>query len=272
MSQLRQPYAAGYFYPADKYKLKEQIDWLLKIGHKETSYNNISGLIAPHAGYIYSGRTAAFAYNTIKDRNYKSIIIISPSHKEYFPGISIYNGDGYVTPLGEININKEIVDLLTNESKNIFKGMEGHREEHGIEVHLPFLQFLLNDFQLVPIVMGDQSKIYIDELAEKLSDTIDNNTLIIASSDLSHFYSRVIANDLDSIIEEKINNYDYEGLYQDLSKKKCEACGGGPIVVLMKSLDLINKNKSIVLNRSDSGDITRNLDEVVGYLSAAIYN
>jgi MEMO1 family protein len=272
MSQLRQPYAAGYFYPADKNKLKEQLDWLLKIAHKETSYDNITGLIAPHAGYIYSGRTAAFAYNTIKDKNYQTIIIISPSHKEYFPGISIYSGDGYLTPFGEVGINKELVVQLTRESKTIFKGMEGHKQEHGIEVHLPFLQFLLNDFKIVPIVMGDQSKIYIDELAENISHNIDKNTLIIASSDLSHFYSRDIANDLDSIIEEKINNYDYEGLYLDLEHKKCEACGGGPIIALMKSLDLINKNKSVVLDRSDSGDVTRNLDEVVGYLSAVIYS
>jgi MEMO1 family protein len=272
MSQLRQPYAAGYFYPSDKYKLKEQIDWLLKTGYKETSFDNISGLVVPHAGYIYSGRTAAFAYNTIKDRTYKTVIIISPSHKEYFPGISIYNGDGYLTPLGEVGINKEFVNYLTEGSKNIFKGTEGHKQEHAIEVHLPFLQFLFDDFKIVPIVMGDQSKIYIDELSGSISRNIDNNTLIIASSDLSHFYSRVLANELDSIIEERINSYDYERLYRDLTNKRCEACGGGPIVTMMKALDLLKSNKSIVLDRSDSGDITRNLDEVVGYLSAAVYS
>ena len=177
-----------------------------------------------------------------------------------------------MTPLGEVSINKEIVDRLTAGSKNIFKGIEGHRQEHGIEVHLPFLQFLLNDFKIVPIVMGDQSKIYIDELAENISNNIDSNTLIIASSDLSHFYSRDIAHELDSIIEERINNYDYEGLYKDLQHKRCEACGGGPIIAMMKSLDLIDNNKSVVLDRSDSGDVTRNLDEVVGYLSAAVYS
>jgi AmmeMemoRadiSam system protein B len=120
--------------------------------------------------------------------------------------------------------------------------------------------------------MGDHSKIYIDELAERISDSIDDKTLIIASSDLSHFFSRHIAQELDSIVEKRINEYDYDGLFRDLEHKRCEACGGGPIVAMMKSIDLKKKNKSIVLNRSDSGDTTKNTDEVVGYLSAAVYS
>jgi MEMO1 family protein len=272
MNQYRHPFAAGYFYPGNKDKLKEQVEQLLGIGHIEGTLDNISGLVAPHAGYIYSGRTAAFAYNTIKDKSYRNVIIISPSHKEYFHGTSVYEGDGYITPMGVVNINKDLVNQLTEGSKDIFKGIEGHRQEHGIEVHLPFLQYILEDFNIVPIVMGDQSKRFIDELADRISQIIDQNTLIVASSDLSHFYSRDIANNLDSLVEKRINDYDYEGLYQDLEHKRCEACGGGPIVAMMKSIELINKNKSIVLNRSDSGDTTNNTDEVVGYLSAAIYS
>ena len=272
MTQLRHPSAAGLFYPGDKGKLREQIDELLRIGYKGKVLENIAGLVAPHAGYVYSGRTAAFAYNMIKNKNYQTVIIISPSHKEYFPGVSVYEGDGYITPMGVVNVNKEIVNQLTEGSLNVFKGSEGHRQEHGVEVHLPFLQFILQDFNIVPIVMGDQSKIYIDELAERLSDSIDDSTLVIASSDLSHFYSRHIAQELDSLVEKRINDYDYDGLYLDLKHKRCEACGGGPIIAMMKSIDIKNKSKSLVLNRSDSGDTTKNTDEVVGYLSAAVYS
>jgi len=272
MKRYRHPYAAGYFYPGDKDKLKEQLDWLLSIGHKDQILDNITGLIAPHAGYIYSGKTAAFAYNTIKNREYKTIIIISPSHKEYFAGISVYDGDGYITPMGTVNVNKEIADQLAEGSDYIFQGNEGHGQEHGVEVHLPFLQYLFQNFNIVPIVMGDQSKIYIDELSKRLAEIINKDTLIIASSDLSHFYSRDIAEKLDSVAEKRINDYDYEGLYLDLEHKRCEACGGGPIIAMMKSIDLRKRNKSIVLDRSDSGDTTMNTDEVVGYLSAAIYS
>jgi AmmeMemoRadiSam system protein B len=271
MSQLRRPSAAGYFYPGDKDKLKEQLDRLLTIGQKDKIFENISGLVAPHAGYIYSGKTAAFAYNTVKGKNYKTVIIISPSHREYFEGVSVYEGDGYVTPMGIVEINKEMVNNLTAGSNNIFKGTEGHHQEHGVEVHLPFLQFILEDFNIVPIVMGDQSKIYIDELAKRISENITDSTLIIASSDMSHFYSRPVADELDSVAEQRINTFDYEGLYTDLEHKRCEACGGGPIVAMMKALDINHKNKSEVLDRSDSGEMTRNYEEVVGYLSAAVY-
>jgi MEMO1 family protein len=272
MTNLRQSSAAGYFYPGDQGKLREQISWLLRIGSKDKVFDNIAGLVVPHAGYIYSGKTAAFAYKTIKNKNFKTVIIISPSHQEYFPGVSVYEGDGYITPMGIVSVDKNIVNQLTEGSINVFKGSEGHRQEHGVEVHLPFLQFILQDFNIVPIVMGDQAKIYIDELAERISDSIDDNTLVIASSDLSHFYSRDIAQKLDSVIEKRINNYDYEGLYGDLEHKRCEACGGGPIIAMMKSIDLKIKCKSIVLDRSDSGDVSKNIDEVVGYLSAAVYS
>jgi AmmeMemoRadiSam system protein B len=272
MKLYRKPYAAGYFYPGDKDKLKEQVKLLLDIGQNEKTFGSVSGLIAPHAGYIYSGRTAAFAYNTIKNRNFKTVIIISPSHREYFPGVCLYDGDGYITPMGTINVDKDLVDRLTEGSDLLFKGTEGHGQEHGVEVHLPFLQVILHDFNIVPIVMGDQSKRYIDELSLRISENSDKDTLIIASSDLSHFYSREAADKLDSVAEKRINEFDYDGLFLDLEYKRCEACGGGPIIAMMKSIDLKNKNKSFVLDRSDSGDVSKNIDEVVGYLSAAIYS
>jgi hypothetical protein len=272
MSQFRSPTAAGYFYPGNKDKLIEQITLLFRTVKSDKTFNHIAGLVAPHAGYVYSGKTAAYAYNTIKEKKYKNVIIISPSHREYFAGNSVYNGDGYITPLGIVEINKDLVQIITDNSKTIFKGIEGHHEEHGIEVHLPFLQFMLTDFKIVPVVMGDQSKIFIDELAERIAGIMDDETLIVASSDLSHFYPRNIAEKLDSVIEKRIMDYNFEGLYNDLENKKCEACGGGPIITMMKSLDIINKKKSLVLHRSDSGDTSGDLNEVVGYLSAAIYN
>jgi len=272
MNRLRPSSAAGFFYPGNKDKLIELIHILIGSVKSKKTFDQISGLVVPHAGYIYSGRTAAYAYETISEKKYKNIIIISPSHREYFAGNSVYIGDGYVTPLGTVEVNKTLVQELTSGSKTIFEGLEGHRQEHGIEVHLPFLQVLYSDFKIVPIVMGDQSKIYIDELADKIAGVINNQTLIVASSDLSHFYPRKIANELDSRVEKRINDYDYKGLYRDLEHKKCEACGGGPIIAMMKSLDLINKKNSLVLHRSDSGNASGDITEVVGYLSAAIYN
>lgn len=271
MKQIRKPAVAGLFYPASKQKLEYEVKVLLSTTDYGKSFNNIFGLVSPHAGYIYSGKTAAYGFNLLKNSEVKNVVIISPSHREYFPGISIYNGDAYETPLGIVEVNNEFADKLTTDSKVIFRGDEGHRDEHAVEVQIPFLQLILNDFRIVPIVMGDQGKIFINELALKLSKVLDTETIVIASSDLSHYYSGDIANKLDSLIEKRISDFDYEMLQEDLQERNCEACGGGAIVAMMKAASSLNRRKSEILYRCNSGDSTKDYNEVVGYLSAVIY-
>jgi AmmeMemoRadiSam system protein B len=269
--KIRHQQVAGYFYPAEKDKLQKDISLMLQLAKTEKSFDKIFGIISPHAGYVYSGRTAAYAYNLLKNKNYKTVIIISPSHSEYFPGISIYDGDAYETPLGIVEIDQAVTDKLVENSKTIFRGVQGHRKEHALEVQIPFLQSVLTNFKIVPIVMGDQSKRFVDELAQKISEVADNSTLVIASSDMSHFYSSNEADRLDSVVEKRISEFDFENLLKDLDRHDCEACGGGPISVMLKAASLKNINKSFVLNRSDSGDVTGDKSEVVGYLSAVVY-
>ncbi len=271
MKEFRKAAVAGLFYPSDPQKLSEQINLFLSISQTEKIFTNISGIISPHAGYIYSGKTAAYAYNLLRGKNFKNVIIISPSHREYFPGSCIYSGDGYETPFGVVEINKAVAENIISGSKNIFKGKRGHGEEHAIEVQIPFLQTVLDDFQIVPIVMGDQSKIFVDELAEQIAKSADSSTVIVASSDLSHYYSKQKADELDSIVEKAVEDFEYEKLQDYFDRRICEACGGGPIVAMMKASSLIKKKKSFVLHRSDSGDVTRDFNEVVGYLSAVVY-
>lgn len=267
---IREPAVAGMFYPASPVKLKEQVHQLLFNTGTEENYNGLTGLVVPHAGYMYSGKTAAYAYNTIK-KDYTTVIILSPSHREYFPGVCIYDGDGYKTPLGVVPVNKLLREKIVSSSQNIFAGADGHRTEHAVEVQIPFLQEVLQNFTIVPVVIGDQRRSFLEELAYKLVEVVDSNTIIIASSDLSHFFSREEANKLDERIEKSIEKFDYEGLMTDLETSKCEACGGGGIVAMMKTADLLQKNKSKVLARSNSGDVTGDYSEVVGYLSAVIY-
>ncbi len=271
MNKIRQPAVAGLFYTSNSIKLRAEILSMLSSAESKPIKQNIVGIVSPHAGYIYSGKTAAYGFNLLKDKNYDKIIIISPSHREYFAGTSIYNGDAYETPLGIVDVDKELSQKLIEGSKSIFFGVEGHRQEHAVEVQIPFLQIVLKDFKIVPIVMGDQSKVFVDDLAAQISKVADEKTVVIASSDLSHFYPKKKAFELDSIVAKHITDFDYDKLQSDLETKRCEACGGGPIVVLMKIAALLNKRKSILLNRSDSGDISGDNSEVVGYLSAAIY-
>lgn len=271
MSNLRKPAVAGLFYPSDKNKLQNEVDILLSLTKSDLNIKRVFGIIVPHAGYIYSGRTAAYAFNILKNHNIKNVIIISPSHREYFPGVSVFDGDGFDTPLGPIMINTEKVNKLVEGSEVIFKSQRGHRGEHAIEVQLPFLQEVLTDFQIIPIVMGDQKKQYVDALAEKIMSIMDDETIIAASSDLSHYYSKDVADEMDSLVEEGIKNFNIEKLHRNFEMRNCEACGEGAILTLMKAAELSGIKKTMILNRSDSGDTTGSNEEVVGYLSAIVY-
>ncbi len=272
MQAIRPAAVAGMFYPANPRKLEDSINHMLQENKTDLNPEKIFACIVPHAGYMYSGKTAAYAYNLLVGRKYKTVIIISPSHREYFQGISIFNGDAYETPLGTVPVNKEVREKLVESSKVIFEGREGHKQEHAIEVQLPFIQMVLKDFSIVPMVIGDQRRNYLFELAEQLSKVADEDTIIISSSDLSHFYSKVVADHLDSVVERHITYFDFESLQNDLELSKCEACGGGGIVVALKTASIMNITKSKVLHRSDSGDTTGDDSEVVGYLSAVLYN
>jgi len=269
--EIRTPSVAGMFYPANKNKLIAEIERYLSYSEKLHSFQDVYGLVAPHAGYVYSGKTAAYGYNLIKGRGYKTVVIVSPSHREYFPAISIYDGDAYETPLGVAHVDTELRNFFTADTQKIISSKRGHGQEHAVEVQIPFLQYMLPEFKILPIVMGDQNKMFIDALAAKLESVVGNDVLIVASSDLSHYHLQHEAEKLDMIVEDHINKFDYEGLRTDLSHNFCEACGGGAIVSMMKALAKKGIDKSLVLNRTDSSETSGDVSEVVGYLSAAFY-
>jgi MEMO1 family protein len=271
MYRIRKPAVAGLFYPDNPVKLKEMIGDLLAIAPNGNLGIDIFGIIVPHAGYIYSGLTAAYAFNTIKRNKINTAVIISPSHREYFPGISVFDGDAYETPFGIVEINKEVAEKLTEDSTEIFLGEIGHRQEHAVEVEIPFLQQLFENLKIVPVVMGDQKPLLINELSKKLAYIYDEGIIIIASSDLSHYHTREEADVLDSLTAKHINDFNYDKLLLDLELKHCEACGGGCIIALMKAAAERKYGKSLILNRSDSSDVSGDENEVVGYLSAVIY-
>jgi len=271
-ARIRMPAVAGLFYPEDKDELTDLITSLLNKNKVNRKFKDIVGIVAPHAGYVYSGNSAATAYNVLKQNSdFETVIIISPSHTEYFKGSTIFDGDAYRTPLGDVPINRELAEVIVENGEFVSFGNLGHKQEHALEVHLPFLQMIKDEFDIVPIVIGDQSLKYVQDLSNAISELIDDKTIIIASSDLSHFYSKEKADKIDNIIVDRINNFEYPELFDDLANEKCFACGGGGIVALMETADIIGINKAAVLSHTDSGDVTQDKSSVVGYLSAVIY-
>lgn len=267
---VRQPAVAGLFYPDIRSVLNRDLEDLLDQAKSHSLGGRLCGLISPHAGYMYSGLTAATGYKTVMGNSFDTIVVVGPSHREYFDGISIYPGDGYETPLGTVLMNDEMRSQLVSFHKKITLSTIGHRAEHSVEVQLPFLQKVIERFSFVPIVMGDQRRDYCMLLGDALAKACaGRNVLLVASSDLSHYHTSKTAERLDRLVIEEVERYDAPALMEMLEMEKVEACGGGPIVAVMNAARAMGARRSRILSYSNSGDITGDRSAVVGYLSAA---
>jgi AmmeMemoRadiSam system protein B len=270
MNRIRQPAVAGTFYEGDQTRLRKHVDQLLEDAEIVPLPGQIKGLVSPHAGYVYSGGAAAVGYKALRGSTYDAVILVGPSHREFFDGASLYPGDAFRTPLGDVAINKEIRDSLAAQSDFIAISDTGHRNEHCLEVQLPFLQRVLGDFSFVPIIIGNQRR----EICLALGDAIAKvaarkNLLLVASSDLSHYHPYESAVGLDRQVIDRVEAFDENELMRQLEGERIEACGGGPVVTVMRAAKLLGANKGQVLYYCNSGDITGDRTAVVGYLSAA---
>ncbi len=271
-NKTRPTAVAGMFYPDDPTELKQQIDFYLKNLEKKPVIGELMAIVVPHAGYMYSGQVAAAAYTHLLDQEFDYVVVIAPSHREYFKGISVLPALGYSTPLRDVKIATSYCERLIQQNDNIIASWEGHNEEHSLEVQLPFIQRVLGDFELIPIIMGDQNYDNCVLLGEALAKVFRHQkTLIVASSDLSHYYPALDAEIKDKKVAKRINDFDYEGLWDDIESQASEACGAGPIVAAMYTAKKRGANKSEVLLYQHSGHITGDHSAVVGYLSAAIH-
>ncbi len=266
---------AGSFYPADPKELAAMVDGLLAKA-APPQVGDVAALVAPHAGYVFSGAVAAHSFALTKGKKYARVVVIAPSHVEGFGFSSVYDGSAYSTPLGQIPVDREFAAKLAKGSSIRLSALghtvAGERSEHALEVELPFLQRSLGQFQLVPIVMGDQSydscRALGLALAKLLSGTTD--TLIVASSDLSHFHTYDEAVKLDRKTLKAIEEWDYLSMARNFQSNVWEACGGGPIVAAMIAAERLGANHATVLKYANSGDVTGDKSRVVGYGAVAI--
>ena len=269
---IRESIASGSFYPADPDELESQIAGFMN-NAGPLGLNNIKAIVSPHAGYIYSGQIAAYSFRQVAGIKYDSIIIIAPSHAEYFDYVSIYNGDAYETPIGPVKIDKDRVDTLAGSSPLIRKSAYGHRDEHSLEVQLPFLQVVFGkDISIVPVVIGNQSRKNIEELGRMAGELFSSdNILIVASTDLSHFHPYEAASGLDANVSGLIGSFDTDSLMEEFITDKVEMCGGGPVLSAMIAARAMGADSSKIIKYANSGDVSGDRSSVVGYLSAAFY-
>ncbi len=273
---IRQAAVSGGFYPTDPKALTAMIDDMLTHASPPTITDPILAVVAPHAGYQFSGPVAAYTYAALKGRKFSRVVVIAPSHFEAFDFTSVYEGDAYSTPSGMIQVDKTFATQLAKMSPTIKLSTRGHvpskeGAEHALEVELPWLQRVLGDFTLVPIIMGDQSYESSRALGVALAKLImGGDTLIVASSDLSHFHPYEEATKIDHKTLNALQAWDYFSMSQNFGTRVWEACGGAPIVAAMIAAERMGANKAMLLKYANSGDTTGDRSRVVGYSAVAL--
>lgn len=275
---------AGGFYPADPTALTAMMDQMLARATPPKLDGQIVAAVAPHAGYQYSGPVAAYTYAALKGRRFLRVVVIAPSHYENFNFTSIFDGDGYVTPLGTVPVDKAFGTKLARMSPSMRLSDRGHRAtqagaEHAIEVQLPWLQHVLGSFTLVPIVMGDQSYESSRALGVALARLIQDEsgdhgkpgigagggTLILVSSDMSHYHTYDAAEAMDHKTLSALEHWDYLSMSRNFQSRVWEACGGAPLVAAMIAAERLGANRAEVLRYANSGDVIGDHSHVVGY-------
>jgi len=277
----RPPVVAGAqgFYPSDPAKLTRDVKDYISSAETKRPAKPL-GLIAPHAGYVFSGPVAGWAYRQIEGHSYDSVVVLSPSHAELIPFASVMTSGEYITPLGAVPVDGELADYLLSTTDSLVQGsLKGHLNhgwgvsEHALEVQLPFLQVALGDFKLVPIIVGDTSWAGCKSLAEGLAKVMSNyNVLIVASSDLSHYHSYNEAYARDREVIAAIRNGQAQEIAEKCQTQQLEACGGAPIAAMLAVAEMSGGCEVEILRHRTSGDVPYgSRGQVVGYMAAALY-
>lgn len=273
---IRKASVAGSFYPSDKKELSQMIDNFLN----QTTDANVKneselwGIIAPHAGYLYSGQIAAYSYKQIKDKPFKTVIILASSHYMRYKGIAIYPDGKWETPLGKISVDTKVSRLLQEKTKILKTFPAPFFQEHSIEAQLPFLQKTLNNFKIVPILFGQEiSDDEYKKIAEAIFGLIKEKAgeiLVIASTDFSHYHDYSKAKIMDHIALKHIQGLNTDRLITNLEQRNCEMCGASAVITLMLIAEQFPTEVNI-LKYANSGDTVGDKNSVVGYSSILFY-
>jgi AmmeMemoRadiSam system protein B len=278
-TSTRKAAVAGYFYPRGAQQLADEIDRMMEAARIAETPPGTMGrvLISPHAGYRYSGRVAAHGFRFVRGQDVHTVVVVSPSHVEYFGYSAVYDGPGYETPLGVATTSQGFSDRIASVNKLVIKSAHGHeqsqlaRQEHALEVQIPFLQRTFGSFELVAVVMGDQSWDNCTALSEALAPVAnDPGVLIVASTDLSHFHSSDEAGRLDGEFRRTLETLDAPALYDAVQSGRGEACGAGPVIASLLATESLPGRSCTALSQQNSGDASGDYSSVVGYLSAVI--
>ena len=269
---VRKAAVAGSWYPGTAVAIASEVEGYLAAAGGVRPEGRLVALLSPHAGLRYSGPVAAYGYSLLRGREGVTVALVGPSHHARFEGIALWPSGVFETPLGRVPVDEDLSTALMAEGTELRDLREAHEEEHSLEMQLPFLQHLVPRLRVVPMLMGRQSRSDVEVLARALGRVLaKRDVLLVASSDLSHYQPDPVARELDAVVTDCVERFDAEGLMDRLETSRGHACGGGPLVAVMKAARALGADRSSLLRYATSGDVgERDKSRVVGYLSAAL--
>jgi len=270
---IRPAAVAGSWYPRTAPALAAAVDHHLAEADRGGAVplaGELTAIIAPHAGLLYSGPVAAHAYRLLRNRAFEVAVLVGPSHFVGFEGVSIQADGGFETPYGVAPIHADCAKAIAAASPLVIVHPKAHEREHSLEMQLPFLAHLAPALPIVPLVMGYQTAATAFALGDALAKALrGRNALLIASTDLSHYHDAKTASALDQVVIDCVSRFDADSLQRALDERPEHACGGGPTVAVMRAAQHAGARDSAVLHYADSGDVSGDKSAVVGYLAAA---
>lgn len=273
---LRKPAVAGYFYHASAQALRRQVEGFILLG---TERIRAIGIVSPHAGLMYSGSVAGAVYSRIELP--ASIVLIGPNHTGLGAGVSLMPKGSWETPLGTVGIDEELAAAILARSPCIHDDSLAHLREHSLEVQLPFIQYFKQDFRIVPIQMLDVRLETCLEVGRALAEAVKecgarsaecgkNGVLIVASSDMTHYEPSREAGEKDQKAIQEVLRLDPEGLYRTVRDHNISMCGFGPAVAMLTACKALGASKAELVKYTNSGEVSGDLEKVVGYAGIVI--
>ena len=268
---IRKPVVAGQFYPDNKIELEEMIDVCIDHKHgpkqQKDSDEKIFGVISPHAGYVYSGPTACHSYNSISSKNPELVIILGPNHFGVGKDVATMTDSSWETPLGLVEVDSKSARKIAEISKRVQIDEYSHSRDHSLEVQIPMLQsFLSKDFKILPIILSDQSLEMAKDVGKAIAEIAKlQDTMIVASSDFTHYEENSFAHQQDQALIETILEMNVEKFYDVLRERRVTACGYGAMASVIVACKILGATRGKLLSYTTSGDISGDNSSVVGY-------
>jgi AmmeMemoRadiSam system protein B len=272
---IRPAAVAGSWYPRTSGALTREVDTYLDAAD-DGPEGDVMAVISPHAGIMFSGPVAAFAYKAAARRQYDTVVLVGPSHFVAFDGVALYPDGAFETPLGMAIVNDRLAAALRG-SDVVHDMRAPHLREHSLEMQLPFLKRLMPDARIVPLLMGEQTAETITGLAAALVDTLrETPALLVASTDLSHYFDAETAESLDRRVTDAVAGFDTAALLQlfaqcpEAERGRYIGCGAGPMIAVMLAARTLGATEAQVLHYAHSGQVSGDDSAVVGYMAAAV--